>query len=197
MAPENAPVMPPPAAHIEWAKYLREKVPGDAVHVARHYDDGERNAIAIFTSENADGVGAATVGVMDCDQARPGKPPLATEILLDGRGRPAHIANIAATIGFYIIKDGWRVAPGVTFSDMVSMYEPALCVKHVVFVPPFQWKHGLSRVTLGDRTIYPLLAVPITDAELRLIQEQGADVLQERWEQLSTDVLDWSREGVA
>src|SRR5688500_10749780 len=49
----------PPAAHIAWAKYLREKVPGDTVHVTRHYDDGERNAIAIFTSENADGVVAA------------------------------------------------------------------------------------------------------------------------------------------
>jgi hypothetical protein len=187
----------PPVAHIAWAKYLRHKVPGDAVHVSRHYDEGERNAIAIFTSENAEGIVAATVGVMDYDQARPGKPPLATEILLDGRGRPKTIANIAATIAFYIIKDGWRVAPGVTFADMVSMYEPDLRVKHVVFVPPFQWEEGMTRVALADRTIYPLLAVPITEGELRLVQELGADELQERWERTSTDVLDWSREGVA
>jgi hypothetical protein len=194
--------MPPPAAkapaaHIEWANYLRAKVPGDTVRVCRHYDADEKNAIDIFTSENADGVVAATIGVMDQNQARPGKPPLATEILLDGRGRPQRIANIAATIGFYIVKDGWRVAPGVTFADMVSMYEPGLRVKHVLFVPPFQWDDGMTRVGLGDRTLCPLLAVPITDGELRLVEERGADELTERWEQLSTDVLDWSREGVA
>jgi hypothetical protein len=194
MAP---PAAKPPPAHIAWSKYLREKVPGDAIHVARHYDEGERNAIAIFTSENSEGIVAATVGVMDYDQARPGKPPLATEILLDARGSSKTIANIIATIGFYIMKDGWRVAPGVTFADVVSMYEPSLRVKHVIFVPPVQWEEGMTRVALEDRTIYPLLAVPITDGELRLVQEQGADELQKRWERASTDVLDWSREGVA
>ncbi|MBW4422651.1 MAG: suppressor of fused domain protein [Myxacorys californica WJT36-NPBG1] len=77
------------------------------------------------------------------------------------------------------------------------MYEPGLRVKHVVFVPPFQWEQGMTHVTLADRTIYLLLAVPITDGELQLVQKQGVDELQDRWEQLSTDVLDWSREGVA
>lgn len=55
----------------------------------------------------------------------------------------------------------------------------------------------MTHVTLADRTIYLLLAVPITDGELQLVQKQGVDELQDRWEQLSTDVLDWSREGVA
>jgi hypothetical protein len=191
------PATKPPAAHIEWAKYLRAKVPGDAVHVDRRFDADEKNAIAVFTSANADGTVAATFGVMDQNQARPGKTPLATEILLDRRGVAGKVANIAATIGFYIIKDGWRVAPGVTFADMVSMYEPELRVKHVVFVPPFQWDEGMSQVVLADRTIYPLLAVPITDDELRMVENRGADELQERWERFSTDVLDWSREGVA
>jgi antitoxin YqcF len=95
----------PPAAHVQWVKHLRGKVPGD-VRVFRHYDEGERNAIHIFTSENDEGVVAATVGLMDFDQSRGGGPPLATEILLDGRGRPPHIANIAATIAFFVMKDG-------------------------------------------------------------------------------------------
>ena len=187
----------PPAAHIEWAKYLRLKVPGDPVKVFSHYDEGEKNVIHIFTSENAEGIVAATVGVMDYDQARPGKPPLATEILLDARGRPCEVANVVATIAFCIMKDGWKVAPGITFPDVVAMYAPDLQVKHILFVPPFQWEDGMTRVTLSDRTIFPLLAVPITDGELRLVERQGEDELTERWERLSTDVLDWSREGVA
>jgi len=156
--------MPPPklpAAHVEWAKYLRAQVPGDAVHVRLHYDEAERNRIAIFTSENAQGI-------------------------------------VAATIGFYIVKDGWRVAPGVTFADMVGMYAPELAAKHVVFVPPFQWDDGrLTKVALADRTVYPLLAVPITDGELRLVRDYGVDELQDRWERQSTDALDWGRAGIA
>jgi hypothetical protein len=55
----------------------------------------------------------------------------------------------------------------------------------------------MSRVTLSDRTIFPLLAVPITEGEIRLVEQRGADELTNRWEGLSTDVIDWSREGVA
>jgi hypothetical protein len=187
----------PPAAHLDWVSHLRANVPGDfRVHL--HYDDAEQNRIPIFTSENAEGIVAATIGVMDHSQGQPGQPPLATEILVDARGHPTYIANVAATIGFYIIKDGWRVAPGVTFADMVAMYAPELAVKHILFVPPFQWGGGrMTKVALTDRAIYPLLAVPITDGELRLVREHGVDELQARWERQSTDVLDWGRAGVA
>jgi hypothetical protein len=187
----------PPAAHVQWVKHLRDKVPGDPVRVFRHYDEGERNAIHIFTSENEEGVVAATVGLMDFDQQRGSGPPIGTEILLNGRGRPPCIANIAATIAFFIMKDGWKVAPNVTFADLVSMYAPDLKVKHVLFVPPFQWDEGMSRVALGDRTIYPLLAVPITDGELEFVKNCGADALTGLWERRHTDVLDWYRDGVA
>src|SRR5881227_460370 len=102
----------PAAAHIEWANYLRTKIPGDSVRVFRHYDEGEQNAIAIFTSENAAGIVAATIGVMDYDQRRGVGPPIPIEILLDARGRPCDVANVVATIGFFIIKDGWKAAPG-------------------------------------------------------------------------------------
>jgi len=186
----------PPADHIKWVSYLRKKVPGD-VRVFRHYDEGEQNAIHIFTSENDEGVVAATVGLMDFDQRRGSGPPIGTEVLLDGRGRPPHIANVAATIAFFIMKDGRKVAPDVTFADMVSMYAPELEVKHILFIPPFQWGEGMSRVTLGERTIYPLLAVPITDRELGFVKDYGAGALQSLWEQRHTDVLDWSREGFA
>ena len=187
----------PPAAHVDWVNHLRAKVPGDSIRVHRHYDEGERNAIAIFTSENAEGVVAATVGVMDYDQRRREGPPLATEILVDARGRPCDVALVAGTIALYIMKDGWKVAPGVTFADIVTMYAPNLRVKHILFIPPFQWEEGMSRVALTDRTIYPLLAVPITDGELRIVEALGEDELQGRWERSSTDILDWSREGVA
>ena len=37
---------------------------------------------------------------------------------------------------------------------MVAMYIPTLIVKHVVFVPPFQWDEGMTKVRLSGKTIY-------------------------------------------
>ena len=186
----------PPGAHIEWVKYLREKIPGDTVRVHRHYDEGEQNAVAIFTSENEEGIVAATVGLMDYDQSHREGVTIPTEILVDARGRRDYVANVAATIAFFVMKDKWKVAPDVTFAEIIGMYAPDLAVRHVLFVPPFQWPDGMTRVVLRDRTIYPLLAVPITDGELELVRREGADALTDRWVRESTDVLDWSRAGV-
>src|SRR3954452_654052 len=133
----------PPAGHIEWAKYLRANAPGDSVKLVSHYDEGEKNVIAIFTSENTQGVVAATVGLMDFTQRRGDGPPLTTEVLLDARGRPCDVANVVGTIAFYVMKDGWKIGPGITFADMVPMYAPDLRVKHILFVPPFQWEEGM------------------------------------------------------
>ncbi|HZN67397.1 MAG TPA: suppressor of fused domain protein [Tepidisphaeraceae bacterium] len=135
--------------------------------------------------------------MMEYDQGRQPGPPLRTEILLDARKRACDVANVAATIAFFIMKDGWEVAPGVTFARIVEMYAPDLRVKHILFVAPFQWDRGMTRVELGDRTIYPLLAVPITEGELGLVKAHGSLELERGWERSSTDVLDWSRNGLA
>lgn len=182
----------PPTTHVAWVKHLRARVPGDRLRVHAHHDEDERTSIDVFTSENADGVVAATVGLMDHTR------PIATEVLVDARGPRCDAANLAATIAFFVMKDGWRVAPGVTFADLVGWYAPDLRVKHVLFVTPFQLPDGsLTRVDLaGGTTVHPLLAVPITEEERAFVILRGADALEDRWEQSSTDVLDWTRAGV-
>lgn len=134
---------------------------------------------------------------MEYSQSRAGLPPLMTEILVDGRGHLSYVPNVAATVGFYIIKDGWRVAPGVTFANVVEMYAPGLRVRHILFVPPFQWEDNrMTKVALSNRTIFPLLAVPVTDGVLSLVRDRGEGELRARWVSSSTDVLDWARQGV-
>jgi hypothetical protein len=45
--------------------------------------------------------------------------------------------------------------------------------------------------------MYPLLGVPITDGERRLVQDRGAPALEARWARAGTDVLDGSRTDIA
>jgi hypothetical protein len=167
-------------------------IPGE-VHVTIHADEDEKHRIAIFTSKNAEGIVGASIGLMDRNQSRNPAVQVFTEVLMDARGENSIIGNVLGTIGCYIIKNGWKAGPGVVFEKMIDMYAPDLAVKHVLFTPPFQWKDGMTKVQLSKKTIYPLLAVPITDAERAYAASKGAEALEERWERDHTDVLDWQR----
>jgi hypothetical protein len=136
---------------------------------------------------------AATVGLMEYDQSVDSTVAIASEVLVDAKGG-REVAHVAATIGFFVMKDGWKVRPGSTFANIIPMYHPEILVKHVLFTTPFQWQEGaMSKVALTGRTVYPLLAVPITDEERSFVLSRGADALETHWESEGVDVLDWGR----
>lgn len=178
-----------------WVKHLRSTMPGLDTKVGRFYDEDEIHTIDIFSGQNKDGLIAATIGVMERNISQKPGVTIFTEILMDCRGHNEHIPDILSTIGFYIVKDGWKPAPGVVFEQMISMYDPRLHVKHVMFVPPFQWDDGMTRVNLGAKTIFPLLAVPITDSENTYAQAHGQEALEDLWAQTDCDIFNWKRKG--
>jgi hypothetical protein len=177
-----------PAAHKEWAKLMRSFV-GGICSVNSYWDEQQQHKIDIFTSSNEEGVIAATIGLMDAT----GIP---TEVIMDRRGHEPCIANILATIAFYIVKDDWKIGPGIIFEEMVRMYIPETKLPHVMFVAPWQLAE-LPRVALSDRVIFPLVAVPVSDSESHFARTQGWEKLESLWQQKSIDVSDWMRESVA
>jgi hypothetical protein len=181
-----------------WAAHLRAALPGGIVAVHRYWDEAKKNSIDIFTHQNGEGIVAATIGLMDLDQSRDRSRPIFTEILLDARKSDDRVANIVSTAGFYTIKNGWRLAPGVVYEGLVHMYLPQAQVKHLLFVPPFQWDDNtMTAVDLGNITVHPLLAVPITDSELQYVRRNGSEAIQDLWEKSRSDVLDLNRGGAA
>lgn len=161
--------------------------------VTAYLDAAEQNKVHIFTSANAEGVVAATVGLMEVDQSRNPAVRIPTEIIMDQRGHDPRIANILSSIAFQVMKDGWKVAPGVVFERMVEMYIPDTGLPHVMFTAPFQWE-GMSKVRLADRAIYPLVAVPVSEAESRVAASNAGRDLESLWTRQSVDVLDWGRQ---
>jgi hypothetical protein len=61
-----------------------------------------------------------------------------------------------------------------------------------MFVPIYQWD-DMGEVDLDGLTIYPLLAVPISEAESAFVARLGEQALEDRWEDMGVDVADWSR----
>ena len=183
--------MNPTQAHKDWANYLRDQVGGKA-SIAMYYDEDRTTQIPIFSGETEGGVVAATIGLMDYEQSKNPSVRLRTEILIDSHKYDARIFNVLSTVAFYVMKNNWRVRPGVIFEDMLSMYFPNTMLRHIYFTTPFQWS-GISKVKVADDVIYPLLAIPVSEAEADLASTNDGRELESLWLENETQVLDWSR----
>ncbi len=187
--------MTTPQAHKEWAKFLRDHTRGIAT-ITMYGDDTNATQIPIFTSESQDGFIAATIGLMDIDQSNNPSRELRTELLVKSRRKDLAICNILSTLAFYLLKDRWRANPGTVFENMVSMYLPETVLPHVYFTAPFEWEEWGS-VALSDRTIHPLLAIPVSCAEADLAANGMAQELESTWLRGGLDVFDWARVSAA
>jgi hypothetical protein len=180
-------------AHKAWALILRDQLPGANRQIGRYFDETNAHHVDVFTAEDPDGIIAATIGLMDLDVSPRASHPIHTEILMDARGSHPSIAQMLSSIAFRMIKEKSKPAPGVVFPSIVEMYDRDLEVKHVMFTPTIQWETGLQPVTLPGTVVRPLLAVPITAKEYKLVEQHGSEALERIWEAQSVDVFRWSR----
>lgn len=183
----------PPDSHKAWARHLRSLL-GGACAVTAYHDDSGHHQVHVFTSTSDEGIVAASLGLQDIDQDGQDGAGLYTEIIMDRRGADERLANVLASAMFFIIKDGWRIRPGTVFESVVEMVYPGIRLPHLMFTSPFQWD-GMGRVELAGKTIHPLLALPISEAERRIARAHAGADLEDLWERRGIDVLDWSRPG--
>jgi len=157
------------------------------------YDDDARTTrIPIFTSESTDGVVAATIGIMDMNQSKKPLLELRAELMVRSRSNDPVVCNVLSTLAFYLLKDKWQANPGTIFENMVSMYLPETDLPHIFFTAPFEWEEW-GKVTLSDRVIHPLLAIPVSNAEADLVTKNSGQDLEALWNSCRTDVFNWSR----
>ncbi|MGT2756421.1 suppressor of fused domain protein [Streptococcus ovuberis] len=64
-------------------------------------------------------------------------------------------------------------------------------MKHMLFVPLFLW--DIEDLTLDQLTVTWLMAIPISDKELKFVEQYGADKLQDLFEEQQIDYWDLNR----
>lgn len=183
--------MTPAPAHKDWVRFLRNRI-GEAFAVTRYHDDQGDTSIQIYSGRTAGGMVGATVGLMDLDQSGHPAVQIRTEILIDSRTDDARGLNVLSTIAFYMMKNKWCVSPGTVFEEIFGMYFDGTALPHVYFAAPFQWD-DMSKVVLSDRTIFPLVAIPISTAEADMARQDAGNALESLWAERNVDVLDWNR----
>lgn len=176
----------------KWFEHLcRFSSPDGTVHEHRQRDG--RCSVEVFRGCVADGALFATLGLMDINLGADPANPVFTELLLDSNNADETLAKVLSTAAFHVLTGRAPLAPGVIFEGFVKAYFPEHPLPHLLLVPPFQWKEGMTKVQLESRTIHPLVAVPISDSERTFVTTQPPRALEHLWASKQTNVLDWSR----
>jgi hypothetical protein len=176
---------------MDWAGFLRDHVQGEG-QVAS-FGRTRMDAVPIFHCRNPRVLFAATLGLMDVNQAPRGTEPVFTELLL-ARLRsedelPCHVLASAAAC---ILQEGWRVGPGALLEGVVGAHLPGAKLPHLYFTFPDQYA-GFDEVKLSGRTIHPLACYPVSEAEAVPVRAGRCQELEARWEQMQVDPKDWAR----
>jgi antitoxin YqcF len=96
-----------------------------------------------------------------------------------------------------ILESKQRLFPGAVCKDAFKDVYPDAAVKHLIFDTPQGWESDLLTLDLGVRQAAWLMAIPVTDAELNLYSDNETGELQERFDNLHTDLADFDRPSVA
>lgn len=168
--------------------------------VNRYRDDQDKASIDILACADSPWAGVtsyATIGVSESPLVKDGKELNVRAELVGVCGSQYDgFANSLATAAFCVINSGWLVAPGVIFPDVLSMYEVSRTMRHLLFLPPFLWNDQLQTLNLGGKQVAWLLAIPISEDELRLAQTEGVPALEGLFEKQQTDIFDLQRVSV-
>ncbi len=176
------------------------KVFGGKPSDQRFWDEGEKSFIDILKCMDRPQVGVtsySTIGLSDAPLYKDGvEYPVRLEIVGACGSGFTYFDNALATAAFCIINSKWFCYPGAIFSDILSMFEISSTMRHLFFVPPFLWEEDLQTITVGNKTVAWLLAVPISNGERAFSEKNGPDALENLFVEKQIDMFDLDRKSV-
>lgn len=172
---------------------------GGKVEVDRYYDGDRKSYVDLISSVDRphEGVNSyGTIGLSDHKLVQDGQEfPVRLELVGASNEECAEFPNMLTTAAFCVINDQHFFSPGGILSDVVSMYDDSLFMKHFLFVSPFLWD-GLSVMDLGLKKVAWLMVVPISESEKRYAERNGAEALEDLFESRQINIFDLGRESV-
>jgi hypothetical protein len=181
----------------ELAKYITAIV-GINRTIQRHWDEKNENCMDIFTCDDPIDSKVkfyGTIGLSDYPniiEMKNGNKNIPVELLMAGYKNYDKIPNILSTCAFYISKNKWNCQPGSIFMRMVDFYYKKE-MQHIIFVSPFIWENKLEPLKLETKTVNWLLAVPISELEMKYKNEKGFDNFQSLFGDNDVDIFDLDR----
>lgn len=170
-----------PSTAVDLARAVRPVLGGTSV-VDAFGDEREENRVYVVSAVDSPAPGwltCATVSLHTTPNLLDGKD-VRVELMATARVDDAELANLVATVAFFVIKNGWLAAPGVVFPDQVREYFPDATTPHLLWTDPFRHPELGSVEVDGIGPVHYLQAVPLTEPERDVLHEDGYDVLTSR-----------------
>jgi hypothetical protein len=174
---------------------------GGQVDVHRYLDDTEEFEVDILDAADRPDLETttfATIGLSGHTIGRvlPGDREVRVEFIgACGTEWVKVFGSAVSSCAFEIIKNHSSCQPGTVYLDIVGQYDRSLTMKHVMFVPPYLWPK-IPDMVIKDSVVTWLQPVPISDEELRIREDEGADALERLFEAAQIDVYDLNRPSV-
>ena len=157
----------------------------------RNSEDGARIDIAVCDAVSDKRLASlGTVTLADHDL---GFGPTRLQIVAIYPRAAADFSRAIGTCALSIVEQGWPLRWGAVHPDVLTLYGLSSTLAHVYFMPPFSWAEGPKPLTIGDRRIEWLQAVPISEAERAFAETNGAEALEQQLVAADIDVTDLSR----
>jgi hypothetical protein len=170
------------------------------VKTTRHLHEHDGRRMDIVMSENSPRAGVnsySTIGLSVIPIGYlSGSVYLGAEIVSAAGAELVNYMDVLAACVDDILHSKFRLFPGAVYKNAFNGTYPDLCVKHLIFDTPQGWEKDLLTLGLGTRQAAWIMAVPVTEAELRLYSDSESGELQEQFEARHVDLYDLNRSSV-
>ncbi|MCH4285859.1 MULTISPECIES: suppressor of fused domain protein [Bacillota] len=165
--------------------------------IYRFYDEAEESSIDIYFGIDSPQEGVTTYGTIGLSDYSlglklDGNRELRVELIAACESARPEFGNILSSCAFNIINTHYPCFPGVIYPSVISEYYKNSDMKHILLTTPFLWD-DLHPLDDEKNHVTWLMAVPISDKELKYAQEYGTDVLEDVFERKDIDVFDLDR----
>lgn len=171
---------------------------GGKPEVFAYYNKDESKKIAILSSKDRPQAGVitcATIGLFDVDFGLTSEEKnLRLELIGSCDKDVEDFPNMIASAAFNFMESK-NCSYGCVALNAISDYITDTDMKHFYLMNPFLWE-DLKTITVEETFITWLLCVPISDAELKFLEENGADALEDEFEKNDIDVFNIYRKSI-
>jgi len=173
---------------------------GSSPLVNRYQDRSASTHIDVLSCEDSPAAGLtaySTVSLSDIQfKATAEGLPLGVEMAAACLSSYRNFANVLGTAALLVRKKQQECQPGAIFERVVSVNDPTVAMKHLVFVSPFLWGDRPDTLYLENKAVAWLQAVPISDAELDYALERSVSDLEEVLDKERAEIYNLNRESV-
>ena len=166
--------------------------------IYEYFNDSETKKIDVLSCKNSIQKGVQAFATIGLNKINIGltvdEKPLRVELVGACDIKDDVFGNIISNVAFEIM-DSEECFPGYIVKDIIGQYVKNTHMKHIFLTTPFLWDE-LRTISTENEYVTWLMIVPISEKEMRYVEEYSSDKLEDLFEEKQIDIFNLHRESV-